>query len=90
MNHWPELKPEIASQVEAAVASGNKIEAIKIYREVTGCGLKEAKDAIERGESTRARVPATAGSGGSNWFLIVIGVAIFVVVATIALLKARK
>lgn len=26
---------------------GNKIEAIKAYREVTGVGLKEAKDAIE-------------------------------------------
>jgi ribosomal protein L7/L12 len=33
---------------------GNKIEAIKLYREATGVGLKEAKDAveaIERGES---------------------------------------
>lgn len=90
MNHWPELKPEIASQVKAAVTSGNKIEAIKIYREATNCGLKEAKDAIERGEPIPRRIPATAGEGGSNWFLIAIGVAIFVIVATIALLKAKK
>ena len=27
--------------------SGNKIEAIKLYREHTGLGLKEAKDAVE-------------------------------------------
>ena len=27
--------------------SGNKLEAIKRYRELTGVGLKEAKDAIE-------------------------------------------
>ena len=30
-----------------AIASGRKIEAIKIYREATGKGLKDAKDFIE-------------------------------------------
>jgi len=29
------------------IRKGNKIEAIKIYREYTGVGLKEAKDAVE-------------------------------------------
>ncbi|MGZ5545995.1 MAG: ribosomal protein L7/L12 [Limisphaerales bacterium] len=87
MNHWPELSPEIASRIETAMANGNKIEAIKIYREATNCGLKEAKDAVERGESLR---PAGAGSSGSNWALIVIGMAVFLIVATIALLKAMK
>jgi ribosomal protein L7/L12 len=28
--------------------SGNKIGAIKLYRELTGVGLAEAKDAVER------------------------------------------
>lgn len=28
--------------------AGRKIEAIKRYRELTGAGLKEAKDAVER------------------------------------------
>lgn len=32
--------------VEAALADGNKIEAIKLMREATGLGLKEAKDAV--------------------------------------------
>ncbi len=27
---------------------GKKIHAIKIYRNLTGCGLKEAKDAVEK------------------------------------------
>ncbi|MET0823914.1 MAG: ribosomal protein L7/L12 [Solirubrobacterales bacterium] len=31
-----------------ALQRGNKIEAIKLYRELTGAGLKEAKDAVER------------------------------------------
>ena len=30
------------------VAEGKVIEAIKVYREHTGAGLKEAKDAIDR------------------------------------------
>jgi hypothetical protein len=29
------------------VRSGQKIEAIKLYREQTGCGLKEAKEYVE-------------------------------------------
>lgn len=30
------------------VAEGKVIEAVKVYREHTGTGLKEAKDAIDR------------------------------------------
>lgn len=37
----------LPSSVVEAVAKGNKIEAIKPYRDVTAVGLKEAKDFIE-------------------------------------------
>lgn len=30
-----------------ALTLGNKIEAIKLVRTLTGCGLKEAKDCVE-------------------------------------------
>lgn len=33
--------------IQNEIAAGRKIQAIKLYHEVTGCGLKEAKDAIE-------------------------------------------
>lgn len=33
--------------VRDLLAKGRKIEAIKLYRERTGAGLKEAKDAVE-------------------------------------------
>jgi ribosomal protein L7/L12 len=36
-----------SSDIEALILRGKKIEAIKIYREQTGVGLKEAKDAVE-------------------------------------------
>lgn len=35
-------------EVVALVRNDRKIQAIKVYREITGEGLKEAKDAVER------------------------------------------
>ena len=42
------ITPEIA----AAIRSGRKIEAIKLYRQAHGVGLKEAKDAVDAYEAT--------------------------------------
>jgi ribosomal protein L7/L12 len=39
--------PELAAQLVLELAAGRKLEAIKLLRERTGLGLKEAKDAIE-------------------------------------------
>ncbi|MET8679626.1 ribosomal protein L7/L12 [Streptomyces sp. NPDC004647] len=39
--------PEM-DQVGALLLDGKKLQAIKVYREVTGAELKEAKDAVER------------------------------------------
>ncbi|WP_327355725.1 ribosomal protein L7/L12 [Streptomyces sp. NBC_01304] len=36
------------SEVIALAQAGKKIPAIKLYRELTGAGLKDAKDAVER------------------------------------------
>ena len=35
------------SEIEQQIRSGHLIDAIKLYREKTGVGLKEAKDAVE-------------------------------------------
>ena len=40
--------PILSPQIQAALRSGNKIEAIKLYREMTGVGLAEAKNAIDK------------------------------------------
>ena len=42
-------------EIQDLLVKGNKIQAIKVYRERTGEGLKEAKDAIERWEAERGR-----------------------------------
>lgn len=35
------------------IDSGNKIQAVKLYRELTGAGLKESNDAVEAIETMR-------------------------------------
>ena len=40
-----------SDDVRGLVRAGRKIEAIKRYREETGVGLKEAKDAVDRLEA---------------------------------------
>jgi Ribosomal protein L7/L12 C-terminal domain len=37
----------VSPQVMELVKAGQKIQAIKVYREQTGAGLKEAKDYVE-------------------------------------------
>lgn len=50
------------AEMARLIRAGNKIGAIKIYREVFGVGLKEAKDAVEAlmaGKSVVASAPST-------------------------------
>lgn len=42
-----EPSPEVIAQVGEALANGQKIEAIKLYREATGKDLLSAKEFIE-------------------------------------------
>ncbi|MCI0431063.1 MAG: ribosomal protein L7/L12 [Rhodospirillales bacterium] len=38
---------KLLDDIKAQIAAGNKITAIKLYREATGAGLAEAKEAVE-------------------------------------------
>jgi hypothetical protein len=54
----PQIPEEQVAAISTAIFSGNKITAIKLYREASGLGLKESKDAIEALEtSLRAQYP---------------------------------
>ncbi len=43
----PPTDPELNAQIRQLLAQGQKIPAIKLYREVHHCSLKEAKEAVE-------------------------------------------
>ncbi|MEI8132231.1 MAG: ribosomal protein L7/L12 [Leptolinea sp.] len=48
MGYSSEIKPSIFDpRLQEAIQKGNKIEAIKVYRELTHCDLLEAKNAVE-------------------------------------------
>lgn len=73
--------------VKNALNAGRKIEAIKIYREENGVGLKEAKDAVdllEREQRPTATTDNTdmrePGSSGASLIKLVVFVAAIVVV----------
>jgi len=74
----------LPAPVRDALSKGNKIEAIRLLREQTGLGLKEAKDAVEAFEDAQ---PATADglapgevsrSGSRAWPMVLL---ILVIVA---------
>ena len=46
----PNSDPVLSPKIQEALRRGNKIEAIKIYRELTGVGLAVAKQVIDRAE----------------------------------------
>jgi ribosomal protein L7/L12 len=50
----PEPVPAGMDEVLALLEAGKKIAAIKRYRELTGAGLREAKDAVDEIERHRA------------------------------------
>jgi hypothetical protein len=41
------LPEDAAEAIKTALFAGRKIEAIKLYRQISGQGLKEAKDFVE-------------------------------------------
>jgi len=43
----PRYRTSSDPEIEQLLRQGNKIEAIKVYRQKTGVGLKEAKDVID-------------------------------------------
>jgi ribosomal protein L7/L12 len=51
-------------EIRGLLESGQKIEAIKRYREMTGAGLAEAKEAVEAIE--RRSAPSMAAEGRSS------------------------
>jgi ribosomal protein L7/L12 len=43
----PGLETTLSDRVRALARSGNAIEAIKLYRDETGCDLRTAKETVE-------------------------------------------
>lgn len=55
--------PGLPDDAITSIERGQLLEAIRIVRERTGCGLKEAKDAVERHAGAYRRAQALDGGG---------------------------
>lgn len=60
------MEQELSPEVEQAIAAGRKIDAIKLVREETGLGLKEAKELVDARASTRQPLTAQHPAGPRN------------------------
>lgn len=47
-NSPPSIDASTESEIVAAIKSGEKIEAVKLYQQASGSGLKEAKEYVEQ------------------------------------------
>lgn len=55
---WSDTPADALTEaVHAELAAGNKIAAIKLYKDSTGAGLKESKEAVEAIAAGRAPAP---------------------------------
>ena len=75
-----QLTPEQTKEIAGVLATGQTIQAIKIYREATGQGLKEAKDFIDalipeliEQDPERFKALAQKQSAGCGTAVILIG-----------------
>ncbi|MBI3866789.1 MAG: ribosomal protein L7/L12 [Planctomycetia bacterium] len=60
----PPKAADLEKQVLDLMAADRKIAAIKVYREQTGAGLKEAKDAVEALAARHGIAPVGTGCFG--------------------------
>lgn len=80
-------------RITAAIYAGQKINAVKLYREATASGLKDAKDAVERLESElRAAYPerfsAKSGGGCKSTAVLLVVAAVLVAAGALTALAA--
>jgi len=93
--------PVLEAKIKSMLARRQKIEAVKIYREEYGIGLKEAKDAVDRIEATMriegtstpmpyesaiGSDPFAADDGGGRRVVILLAAVVAIAVCGLALL----
>ncbi len=66
---------DLTDQIVGLLGRGEMIEAVKLYRNQSGCGLKEAKEAVERiGEQNGIRSSSGTGCLG----VVLLGIVVVV------------
>lgn len=87
------IPPEMAQQIANYIFAGQKIQAIKVYREYSGMGLKESKDFVESLETELrtqqpGRFTAPPAGKGCLGMLVVFGIGTLAVVVVAVMVFA--
>jgi len=74
-------RSHLPEEVQQLVQAGQKIQAIKLYREATGVGLKQAKDAVEALAAgaplaPKSRLERRRQSGGGFLYAVLLAIAL--------------
>jgi len=78
----PPLPPSAETEIRALLQQRRKIDAIKLLREHTGLGLKEAKDRIDAlDRELRPREARPTGPSGSGGLVVGAAVCILAILA---------
>ncbi|MBU1878033.1 MAG: hypothetical protein KJ734_03695, partial [Chloroflexi bacterium] len=64
------LSPEVEPEIERLLRAGQRIAAIKLYREHTDVSLKQAKDAVDA-IGTSIGLPAPSHGAMSSWSCVI-------------------
>ena len=75
---YPQMPGTLPVQVVEAMRAGNKIEAIRLLREQTGMGLKEAKEAVEASPAASRYSPGEVPRRFRLSWLVAVGLALLV------------
>lgn len=59
------LTPQVVAEIDRLIGAGQKIQAIKLFRDRTGVGLKEAKDRVEHWSISTTAAHTAAVSNAS-------------------------
>jgi hypothetical protein len=81
-----ELSDREREGIENAFRQGHKIEAIKLYREATGTGLKEAKEAVEAmmdGQAPEETTVVSSTGPGCGTAMALLALGLMVLIAAI-------
>lgn len=78
------------SEVVRALRAGNKLRAIKLYRERFGAGLEEAKRVVERIEASQPAESRPASGGGGARGVVLVAAVLAAVIAGVASMLASR
>jgi len=85
----PATVPEpgsLEAEILGLMQGQQKIEAIKLYRQRTGVGLKEAKDFVEALAAEQGIAPSAGGCAGMVLLMLISGAAVAGAAWTLAVL----